>query len=135
MCLTVLFDGQFWIGILEEECATGLRVHRHVFGAEPPDREVLAFVRSLDPGVFVQAEPGAPAELPKTRLNPKRLAREAARATAARGVSTKSQDALRRQMENQAAASRAESREERDAEQHRRREIARQKALKRHRGH
>ncbi len=135
MCLTVLFDGQFWVGILEEECAGGLRVHRHVFGAEPRDREVLAFVRSIDQGILLGAEPVVPVEATKACSNPKRLAREAARAIAARGVSTRSQDALSRQREAQASRSREESRETRDAERLRRREIARQKALKRHQGH
>ena len=49
--LTIYFDGQFWIGLIEcvdDAClsasrlqAPRLRVARHIFGSEPSDSEVL----------------------------------------------------------------------------------------------
>ena len=46
MYLTVYFDGQFWIGLVECADADRLQVARHIFGAEPSDNEVLEFVLS-----------------------------------------------------------------------------------------
>jgi hypothetical protein len=132
MRLTVCFDGQFWVGIFEEERAGGLAVFRHVFGPEPGCQEILTFVQETPP-LFVGDHSAEP---PQGRLsNPKRLAREAARAMAQRGVSTKSQEAMRLAIEERKSETRVQRREERDAERARKRAIARSKALKRHRGH
>jgi hypothetical protein len=52
MKLTVYFDGQFWVGVVEDEYHQSLRVARHIFGAEPKDTEVQAFVNRHLPGLL-----------------------------------------------------------------------------------
>ena len=42
--LTILFDDPFWIGLYEREDDTGYAVCRIVFGGEPRDQEVYAYL-------------------------------------------------------------------------------------------
>ena len=44
--LTVYHDGQFWVGLAEHVEGGRYGVARIVFGAEPPDEEILRFVAS-----------------------------------------------------------------------------------------
>ncbi len=133
--LTIYFDGQFWIGLIE--CAEGshLRVARHVFGSEPSDIEVLEFVQSrlLDVAVRATAEVDVERKF-KTIHNPKRAAREAAKIMHQPIISTKAQQALQLQHEQNKQAHHERSKVEREAEEERRREIKREKARQRHRG-
>lgn len=85
MKLAVYFDGQFWVGVVEEEIHQSLRVARHIFGAEPKDTEVLAFVNRHLPGLLdlstedlVQPSAGRIATSVVAKINPKRRARQAA---------------------------------------------------------
>jgi len=131
MRLTVFFDGRFWTGIFEWERGGAARACRHVFGPEPGDQEILELVKAWSP-------PDVPDAVPAEQLsvvNPKRLAREASRLLAARGASTRSQEALRRAREAGKAASRGETRAARDARAAAKRTAARAKARKKHRGH
>ena len=45
LTLTVYFEDPFWVGVFERVEDDQLSVCRHVFGAEPTDAEVLAFVQ------------------------------------------------------------------------------------------
>ena len=71
--LTILHDGQFWVGICERRDGALYGACRFVFGPEPADEDVLAFVRDqwgrLD--FRMRAEGVAPSR------NPKRAQREA----------------------------------------------------------
>jgi len=43
---TVMFDGQFWIALVEKTDATGMvSVGKHTFGPEPSNPDLLAFMR------------------------------------------------------------------------------------------
>ncbi|MZP29401.1 DUF2992 family protein [Heliobacterium undosum] len=136
MKLTVFFDDPFWVGVIEsidEQCR--LKAHRHLFGAEPKDGEVQAFVlgqmNSLLRGAAqeVEVEP-----LPEHPVNPKRLARQVARELADRGVSTKAQEALQRSFEARKKERQVVSRQQREAFKERKRELARLKAKAKRRG-
>ncbi len=75
---------------------------RHVFGAEPGDKEILLYVRELMPALSPPAAssdlPCAQADgipvVPRPPKNPKRLMREAAHSTKKLGGSTKAREAL-----------------------------------------
>jgi Protein of unknown function (DUF2992) len=41
---TVFFEDPFWVGLIEESSAGGLRIGRVVFGAEPSNAEIVDFV-------------------------------------------------------------------------------------------
>jgi hypothetical protein len=138
VCLTVYFDGQFWVGVFEEDSREGFLVGRHLFGAEPPDIMILELVQRSMPALSADRRrlsgPDARAR-ERTRGNPKWLAREASAALAARGASTRSQEALKMRQEERKTEARVESREQRERDRERKRNLARAKALKKHRGH
>ena len=96
--LTILFDDPFWIGLYEREDDTEYSVCRIVFGAEPRDQEVYAYLlehwRTLR---FSPPRPGTE-HLPPPK-SPKRRQREARRMTKAAGIGTKAQQALKLQQE------------------------------------
>lgn len=76
--LTVYHDGQFWVGLTEHVEDGGYDAARIVFGAEPSDEEILRFVTSeWEKLSFFDDES---TETSKPAKNPKRRAREAAKA-------------------------------------------------------
>lgn len=136
MLLTVYFEGPFWIALAEQQDKTGLRAARHVFGEEPSDAVVLAFVLDDLFPLLERATVTVAADLVAQRKrNPKRTAREAARALAAHGGSTKAQEAIRLQLEANKHERAVRGREARSAEAVYRREVARRKAKERRRDH
>ena len=90
--LTVYHDGQFWVGLAEHVEDGTYGVARIVFGAEPSDEEILQFIT----GKWAKLSffGGEPTEASKPAKNPKRRAREAAKALKRPAVSTKAQQAL-----------------------------------------
>ncbi len=136
MRLTIYFDGQFWVGVVEEAGETGLRACRHVFGAAPADEDVLEFVNRQMMPLIEQTTTSVQLQLPETRpTNPKRAAREAAKAVRGRGVSTYAQEAMKAEMEARKEAHQEASKAEREQEEERKYLLARIKARERHRGH
>ena len=131
--LTVYHDGQFWVGMFEHMEGGRLSACRVVFGAEPSNEEVLRLV--TDGWSRLTFTDGIVAEVPKEPGNPKRRQREAARALADRGPSTKAQQALSEQMEASKAARKASARERREAERQERFEKRAEKRRRKHRGH
>ena len=111
--LTVLFDPPFWVGLFEREHGGRYEACRVVFGREPQDFEVYAYV--LDP-------------------NPKRAQRLARRQTLPAGIGTKAQQALQLQWEENKAERRVLSREAREAEEARRFRLRQEKRREKHRG-
>jgi DUF2992 family protein len=134
--LTILFEGQFWVGVVEERYDEGLKVARYVFGSEPIATEVFAFVLRGLPALLRATpllESGMPT-LASAPVNPKRRQREAAAEARGRGASTYAQEALRQQLEAHKQERRTQTREEREARQEYERALKRQQAKARHRG-
>ena len=95
--LTVYHDGQFWVELAEHVEDGRYGVARIVFGAEPSDEKIQKFVTSKwEKFSFFGGEP---AEASKPAKNPKRRAREAAKALKQPAMSTKAQQALAAQRE------------------------------------
>lgn len=96
--LTVYHDGQFWVGVVEHVEDGMLRVARVVFGTEPSNEEVYTWVleRWLSLRLSAETEPVGP-RAGRIPGNPKRRAREAAKAMRQHGSSTASQLALARE--------------------------------------
>ena len=112
--LTVLHDGQFWIGIFEHADEGRYGACRVVFGAaEPTDVELVAFIvrRWTTLAFDMAADPSATADAVLSHANPKRRQREA------------------RKIESRALA-----REARQAQAERRFALRRQKRKQKHRG-
>lgn len=131
--LTVYHDGQFWVGLAEHVEGGKYGVARIVFGAEPSDEEILRFVTSEWEKLSFFGDKAT--ETNKPAKNPKRRAREAAKALKRLAMSTKAQQALaaqREAMKQESAHARSRRRaEEADARYEQRKLKRKQK----HRGH
>ena len=131
--LTVYHDGQFWVGLAEhvEDGRDG--VARIVFGAEPSDEEVLQLVvNKWERFSFFGDEI---AETSKPAKNPKRRARETAKALKQPAMSTKAQQTLANQRETMKRES-AQARSQRRADEAEARfEQRKLKRKQKHRGH
>lgn len=132
--LTVLFDPPFWIGLFERESGGRYEACRVVFGAEPREFEVYAYI--LEHYDRLDFSPGLPSEAAAEReINPKRAQRLARRQTQCTGVGTKAQQALQLQREQSKTQRRTRSREAREAEEARRLRLRQEKRKEKHRGH
>lgn len=135
MQLTIYYDGQYWVGVLEELTGARLKAYRHVFGAEPHNQEVLKFVITKAGPLLAKVQPTIKARMPLVRrINPKRLSRDAAKVTQGTGVGTRAQQAIQAELESRKKERRMITRQEREALAERKREIAREKAKAKHRG-
>ena len=131
--LTVFFDGQFWIGIFERTEGGTLSVFRVVFGAEPKEQQVHEFVLRH----YLKLRFSPPVEGVKIQTiasNPKRRQRQIAR-SAEKGIGTKSQQAMKLAQEARKLARKVRTREQREAEEQRKRELHAERKKARHRGH
>ena len=131
--LTVYHDGQFWVGLAEHVEDGRYGAARIVFGAEPSNEEILRFV--VNKWAKLSFFGDDPSEASKPAKNPKRRAREAAKALKQPAMSTKAQQALAAQKEaikQESAHARSRRRaEEADARYEQRKLKRKQK----HRGH
>ena len=108
-------------------------VARIVFGAEPSDEEILRFVTSEWEKLSFFG--GEPTEASKPAKNPKRRAREAAKALKQPAVSTKAQQALaaqRNAMKRESAQARSQRRADEAEARFEQRKLKRKQ---KHRGH
>lgn len=131
--LTVYHDGQFWVGLAEHVEDGRYGVARIVFGAEPSDEEILRFVASEWEKLSFFGDD--PAEASKPARNPKRRAREAARALRQPAMGTKAQQALasrREAMKQESAQARSQRRADEAEARFEQRKLKRKR---KHRGH
>lgn len=131
--LTVYHDGQFWVGLAEHVEGGRYGAARIVFGAEPSDEEILQFV--VDKWEKIPFFGDDPAEASKPAKNPKRRAREAAKALKQPAMSTKAQQALAEQREalkRESAHARSQRRADEAEARFERRKLKRKR---KHRGH
>ncbi|WP_288279882.1 YjdF family protein [uncultured Prevotella sp.] len=132
--LTVLFEDPFWIGLFEKTDNEGLHVCKVTFGAEPTDKEVMAFIDKnwhlLQFSQAVEAERDS-----GTKINPKRQLREAKKQMQSQGIGTKSQQALKLQQEQNKMERKQRSKAEREAEKQRQFDLRQAKRKEKQRGH
>lgn len=112
---TVYFDDPFWVGVYERISHGHIEVSRVVFGPEPKDYEVMAFLMRHWGGLkfgpcLKGVRPG------KKMANPKRLQRKLKAETAQTGISTKAQQAIQLQKE-QSHTEKIKNRKERKEEE------------------
>ncbi|MFB4328104.1 YjdF family protein [Paenibacillus sp. CR_12] len=137
MKLTVLFDEscKYWIGVIEQEEQGRLKACRHIFGNEPKDPEILEFVSEKMMELMNLTKVGTDAKRSKnTRINPKRLARQASREIAQRGLSSHAQEAIKLDLESRKLQRKVHNRQQNLEENERKYQLRVQKAKKKHRG-
>lgn len=137
--MTIYFDDPFWVAVLEVPTAGRVRAVRHVFGAEPTNAELYQFLLRHGVALFARAERSTAVPDDRSALtparNPKRLAREAARAAREPRPSTMAQQAIKADLEGRARAAQRRSHEQREEQAEYRRQVRREKSRARHRGH
>ena len=131
--LTVYFEDPFWVGVFERIIDGKLSACKVTFGAEPKDCEVWEFI--LHHYYELTFSPAIEAEFRQTADNPKRRQRNAGKLMERSGISTKSQEALQKQLEALKTERRQISRDEREAEEQRRFELKQKKRREKHKGH
>ena len=95
--LTVFFEDPFWVGVVERIAEGSLSASKITFGAEPKDYEVWdILLRGYD---RLRFSPAVETAVKEAKVNPKRRQKEARRQTEAAGIGTKSQRALKLQVE------------------------------------
>ena len=109
--LTVYFDEPFWVGVFEDLDGKKLSVCKVVFGAEPTDAEIYAFI--LKYFNHLRFSPPVRTEIKHKADNPKRRQRNAQKQLEKSGVGTKSQQALQKQYEENKLERKQRSREQR----------------------
>ena len=95
--LTVYFETPFWVGIFEKVENGKLSASKVIFSAEPKDGEIYEFI--LRQANKLQYSPAVETVVKQEKKNPKRIQRELRKHSKTKGVSTKSQEALRLQQE------------------------------------
>ncbi len=131
--LTVFFEAPFWVGLYEREDGGRYEVCRIVFGAEPKDYEVYAFIEAgwrkmrFSPPVAVDMGE-------EHKVNPKRMQRDIRRSMERSVMGTKSQQALAAQREEGKLQRRISSKEEKEQERQARYGLRQKKRREKHRG-
>ena len=131
--LTIYFDEPFWAGVFEELDGDKLSVCRMVFGAEPTDAEIYAFI--LKHYYHLRFSAPVKTEIKQKADNPKRRQRNARKQLKTTGIGTKSQQALQKKYEENKTECKIKTREQREAEKQRQFELKQQKRKEKHRGH
>lgn len=132
--ITVLFDDPFWVMLFERESKSGYEVCKVTFGAEPKDSEVFEFLLK-NYGRLRFCSPVRGKAIEERRLNPKRLRREAKKATEEKGIGTKAQQALKLQYEQNKLEKSKRSKEQRLEKEKRLFELRREKKKQKKKGH
>ncbi|MFT8872102.1 MAG: YjdF family protein [Sporolactobacillus sp.] len=134
MKLTVYYDGQYWIGFVESGDGEAVSIYRHVFGSEPGNAQVLAFVQKNLPRVLV-AGVSAPLPAHRRHVNPKRLQRLIADERRQAGPGIKALEAYQTQLAERKKARRRVARDARQQAEQERYLQRRKRAQAKHRGH
>ena len=127
--ITVCFEAPFWIGVLEREWGGTLEVCKIVFGAEPRDYEVYAFLMSH--WRELRFSPPVTGVRRAEAANPKRARRKAGQQLRG-GVGTRAQQAIALQREQNKRKRREDRRRRDEAEEARRFQLRRQKKKEKH---
>lgn len=132
--LTIYFEEPFWYGLYEREENGRYEVSKIIFGAEPKDYEVFAFLLKNWSNLRFSPSVEAAGKV-KERLNPKRMQRLVKKQIASSGIGTKAQQALKLQQEQGKYERKVRSREQREAEKERQFALRQEKRKEKHRGH
>ncbi len=137
MKLTIFFDGSFWCGLVEDEEDGKMKVLKHVFGPEPKDTEVLAFVNTqlLAEIAKVPSVSMARKQVNEHRINPKRLQRMVNKEKSQPVYSTKAQVAMQASIEIKKAQRKKVSKAQKQEEAQRRFQLKQEKKLQKKKGH
>lgn len=133
--LTVYHDGQFWVGVVEHVENSTLSVARMVFGAEPSNEELYAWLLAHWSHLQLSTTTGSAEGQSKVLArNPKRRQREASKELRKHRASTASQRVLAQERDHLKAESRSARVRRHREDELARREKQHEKKKRKHRG-
>ena len=135
--VTVQLKNSLWLGIFERDDEEGYAVARHIFGDEPTDPELYAFV-SEHYFELKFTEPNANIRLEIKRKNYKRMIREVRKEmkkSDQNPPSSRAQDVLRQELEKNKKVRKSLTREQKEAEKEAKFNLRQSKKKKKMRGH
>ncbi len=127
--LTVFFEDPFWVGIFERVSNGSLSVVRIVFGAMPKENEIYTLIQKK----FAKLNFDFKTDIVK-KTSPKRLKRLAQKQMKKSGVGTKSQIALKMQLEANKIVRRKISKKEKEIKRQYKFDLRQQKRKQKHKG-
>jgi len=101
MKLTIFYDGQFYIGLIEHISKNKYKAYKYTFGNEPTDQEVFDFVNNnlLDFIKNNDKHDGIPIQQVKMKkINPKRLQRKVAKELRNPSITSKAEEAIKAEL-------------------------------------
>ncbi len=130
---TILFEDPFWIGLYERVRDGTYEVCKITFGAEPKDYEVYSFLlqnwNKLRFTLPIKTE-----KIEKRKINPKRLQRQISSQLEDRGMGTKAQQVLQLQRDQNKAAKRIKTKEQKEIERRQQYALRQEKKKAKHKG-
>lgn len=133
MRLTVYFEDPFWVGVFEQCEANKASFCKITFGAEPTDAQIYAFILQRYNRLVFSKPVKAVQKI--TPDNPKRRQRAAKKALETPPRSTKAQQALQKQYEENKAERKRLYRANKEIEKQRRFDMKQQKKKQKKKGH
>lgn len=132
--MTVLFNGQFWIGVYERVYGTKLEVSKIIFGSEPKDIEIYDYI--LKNWSNLKFSPSVETDvISDTRINPKRMQRKIKKQINDLTIGTKAQQAIKLQQSNSKNLRKKNASLKREQEKEAQFLLKQQKRKYKHRGH
>ena len=132
--LTVYFEDPFWVGVFERSFEGKFQVCRVVFGAEPKDSEIHHLI--LTQWNSLQFSEPVNGERPlEKHIDPKRLQRVISKQIQSIGIGTKSQQAIKLQMEMYKVEGKSKKHQEEKLVEERLYHLKEQKRKEKHKGH
>ncbi|AMG64889.1 MULTISPECIES: YjdF family protein [Staphylococcus] len=135
MELSILHDGQFFIGLVEYRKGQKVKFVKYTFGVEPDDEVVLQFITNHLLACLDNAEVEINSKPPKKHLNPKRLQRRVAKEQKQPKDLTKAQMALKEEQQRKKKRRKQRYKADKEAEKAYKRRVKRIKAKEKHKGH
>ena len=135
MKLTIYFDGSFWCGLVENETDGHYQAIRYVFGPEPKDADVLAFIFEQLPQLLERSGSVAAEKKSNKKQNPKRLQRLINRKKRKPVVSTKAQRTMSELRDQTKFENKANKRQKKAALINERFQKRQEKKREKHKGH
>lgn len=133
--LTVFFNDPFWIGIFESYNDKSYKACKVTFGAEPRDDEVYDFLLKNYYKLNFSSEEKLDKKMVHKKENPKRVQRAIRKEVKGHGASTKAQEIIKMQYEENKAAHKKLSKEKKEEREKRLYELKQKKKKEKHKGH
>lgn len=135
MELSIFHDGQFFIGLVEYKVGRKSKFVKYTFGTEPDDEQVICFIEKYLLAMIENTKKSVITKEKKRKVNPKRLQRQVAKEQKSPKDFTKAQIAIKEEQELNKKLSKKRSKANREWIKERKRQIKKNKAKEKHKGH